>query len=102
MARIQMNPASRKRSLSRITIRRKPGNARRGWLTAGPFTIPVALGRGGIQANKREVEGGTPRATFLPKRLWWRADRHLRPPTLLPARRIGPTDGWCENPGDRL
>src|SRR5689334_17724569 len=102
MRRAKMKSAARKRSLSRITIRRKPGNGRRGWLMAGSFAIPVALGRGGIRANKREGDGGTPRGTFRPKRLWWRADRHVRPPTSLPARRIGPADGWCENPADRL
>jgi L,D-peptidoglycan transpeptidase YkuD (ErfK/YbiS/YcfS/YnhG family) len=34
-------------------------------------------------------------------RLWWRADRLPRPRTLLPVRRIGPDDAWCENPDDR-
>jgi L,D-peptidoglycan transpeptidase YkuD (ErfK/YbiS/YcfS/YnhG family) len=90
-----------KRSLSRITVRRKPGDSRRGWLTAGTLTVPVALGRDGIKANKREGDGGTPRGAFQLRRLWWRADKHPRPLTSLPARRIGPTDGWCEDPTDR-
>jgi L,D-peptidoglycan transpeptidase YkuD (ErfK/YbiS/YcfS/YnhG family) len=64
-------------------------------------SIPVALGRGGILANKREGDGGTPRGSFRPRRLWWRADRHPRPRTLLPVRAIGPADGWCEDPADR-
>ncbi|MFN3658644.1 MAG: L,D-transpeptidase [Pseudolabrys sp.] len=91
----------RKRSLSRLTVRRKPGDPRRGWLTGGPLSLPVALGRGGIRANKREGDGGTPRGSFRLKRLWWRADRHPRPDTLLPARPIRADDGWCEDPGDR-
>jgi L,D-peptidoglycan transpeptidase YkuD (ErfK/YbiS/YcfS/YnhG family) len=91
----------RKNSLSRITVRRKPGDVRRGWLIAGALAIPVALGRGGIKANKREGDGGTPRGSFRLRRLWWRADRHPRPPTSLPAQRIGADDGWCENPTDR-
>ncbi|KGT77937.1 L,D-transpeptidase catalytic domain protein [Bradyrhizobium japonicum] len=84
-------------------IRVKPaaGNPRRGWLTAGALTIPVALGRGGILANKREGDGGTPRGSFRPKQLWWRGDRHSRPRTFLPARTIGDTDAWCEDAGDR-
>jgi L,D-peptidoglycan transpeptidase YkuD (ErfK/YbiS/YcfS/YnhG family) len=61
----------------------------------------VALGRGGIKANKREGDGSTPRGTFRLVRLWWRADRHPRPATLLPVRRIGADDGWCEDPADR-
>jgi L,D-peptidoglycan transpeptidase YkuD (ErfK/YbiS/YcfS/YnhG family) len=88
-------------SFSRLTVRRKPGAPTRGWLTAGPWTLPVALGRGGIRANKREGDGGTPRGVFRPVRLWWRADRLPRPMTRLPVRRIGPGEGWCEDPTDR-
>jgi L,D-peptidoglycan transpeptidase YkuD (ErfK/YbiS/YcfS/YnhG family) len=91
----------RKTSLSRLTVRRRAGNSRQGWLAAGPLALPVALGRTGIKANKREGDGATPRGTFRLKRLWWRADRHARPATLLPSRRIGPQDGWCEDPADR-
>jgi L,D-peptidoglycan transpeptidase YkuD (ErfK/YbiS/YcfS/YnhG family) len=61
----------------------------------------VALGRGGVLANKREGDGGTPRGTFHPRTLWWRADRHRRPQTLLPVRAIRPEDAWCEDPADR-
>jgi L,D-peptidoglycan transpeptidase YkuD (ErfK/YbiS/YcfS/YnhG family) len=63
--------------------------------------LPVALGRGGIRADKREGDGGTPRGVFHPVRIWWRPDRGLRPRTALPVRRIGPSDGWCEDPHDR-
>jgi len=91
----------RYRQLSAIRVRAAAGNPRRGWLTAGQLTLPVALGRGGIRANKREGDGGTPRGRFHPRQLWWRADRHSRPRTLLPVRAIGPEDAWCEDPGDR-
>jgi|SRR6185312_316893 L,D-peptidoglycan transpeptidase YkuD (ErfK/YbiS/YcfS/YnhG family) len=91
----------RRRTLSVITVRRKPGDPRRGWLIAGPMALPVALGRGGVRANKREGDGGTPLGIFRPKRVWWRGDRHGRPLTYLPLRRIRLEDGWCENPADR-
>jgi L,D-peptidoglycan transpeptidase YkuD (ErfK/YbiS/YcfS/YnhG family) len=93
--------ARRKTSLRRLTVRRKPAERTHGWLVAGPLALPAALGRTGIRANKREGDGATPRGTFRLKRLWWRADRHPRPPTFLPVRRIRPTDGWCEDPRDR-
>ena len=79
-------------SLSRIDVWPRPGDRRRGWLAAGSQRIPVALGRSGVKANKREGDGATPRGTFRLKRLWWRADRHPRPRTFLPVRAIGPDD----------
>jgi len=91
-----------KQSLFRISVRRRPGNPRQGWLIAGPLTLPVALGRGGVKANKREGDGATPRGVFRLKRLWWRSERHRRPATLLPSTRIRPDDGWSEDPSDRL
>ncbi|WP_354122727.1 L,D-transpeptidase family protein [Bradyrhizobium sp. LA6.7] len=87
--------------LRAIRVKPAAGNPRRGWLTAGALTIPVALGRGGILANKREGDGGTPRGSFRPRQLWWRGDRYSRPRTFLPARTIGDTDAWCEDAGDR-
>ena len=84
-----------------MRIRAAAGQRTRGWLTADGQTIPVALGRGGITANKREGDGGTPKGTFRPVRLWWRADRHPRPRTFLPVRAIAPDDAWCEDPTHR-
>jgi L,D-peptidoglycan transpeptidase YkuD (ErfK/YbiS/YcfS/YnhG family) len=88
-------------TLSTLSVRAAPGSRTRGWLTAGPLAFPVALGRGGILANKHEGDGATPRGTFRLKRLWWRADRDPRPATGLPARRITAQDAWCEDPDDR-
>jgi L,D-peptidoglycan transpeptidase YkuD (ErfK/YbiS/YcfS/YnhG family) len=91
----------RRISLPLIRVKTRPGRRAQGWLFAGPAVIPVALGRTGIKADKREGDGGTPRGRFHPVRLWWRADRLPRPQTLLPLRRIGPADAWCEDPHDR-
>jgi len=84
-----------------IRIRASAGNSRKAWLTAPGLTIPVALGRSGLRANKREGDGGTPRGIFHPRKLWWRADRHQCPRTFLAARAITPADAWCEDPNDR-
>jgi L,D-peptidoglycan transpeptidase YkuD (ErfK/YbiS/YcfS/YnhG family) len=89
------------RPLSAIHIHAAAGDPRRGWLVAGGQTVPVALGRGGIRANKREGDGGTPKGSFRPRQLWWRADRHPRPRTFLPVRAIRPEDAWCEDPSSR-
>ena len=61
----------------------------------------MALGRGGIRANKREGDGGTPKGIFRPRQVWWRADRHTRPRSFLPTRAISAEDAWCEDPNDR-
>jgi L,D-peptidoglycan transpeptidase YkuD (ErfK/YbiS/YcfS/YnhG family) len=91
----------RRISFATIHVSRRPGRPSQGWLRAGSWCLPVALGRGGIRANKREGDGGTPRGRFRPLRLWWRADRSPRPQTQLPARPIRPADAWCETPHDR-
>jgi L,D-peptidoglycan transpeptidase YkuD (ErfK/YbiS/YcfS/YnhG family) len=88
-------------SVANIFVRPRPGNPRQGWLAIGPLCIPVALGRSGIKANKREGDGATPRGRFRLVRLWWRADRGPPPRTLLPIRRITADDAWCEDPCDR-
>jgi len=91
----------RRTSLRVIRISPRPGRPSLGWLFAGPLTIPVALGCSGIRADKREGDGGTPRGSSHPLRLWWRADRLIHPRTFLPVRRIGAADAWCEDPADR-
>jgi L,D-peptidoglycan transpeptidase YkuD (ErfK/YbiS/YcfS/YnhG family) len=89
------------KTISTIQIRCRPGRRSQGLLLVAGRALPVALGRSGIRANKREGDGATPKGRFRPVRLWWRADRSLRPTTLLPARRIGLDDAWCEYPSDR-
>jgi L,D-peptidoglycan transpeptidase YkuD (ErfK/YbiS/YcfS/YnhG family) len=91
----------RRRSLSLIRVRTRPAQPTRGVLLAGALAIPVVLGRGGIRANKYEADGATPRGRFRLVRLWWRADRHPRPRTLLPTQRITPDLAWCEDTTDR-
>jgi L,D-peptidoglycan transpeptidase YkuD (ErfK/YbiS/YcfS/YnhG family) len=91
----------RKAVFDTLLLRTRPGQRSRGWLMAGPRALPVALGRAGIRANKREGDGGTPRGTFRLRRLWFRADRGPPPRTRLPLRRIRRGDAWCEDPSDR-
>ena len=89
------------RSFASLRVRPRPGNRCQGWLYVGSVTIPVALGRTGIRANKLEGDGGTPRGEFRLLRLWYRSDRHPRPRTSLPVCRITHDIAWCEDPDDR-
>jgi L,D-peptidoglycan transpeptidase YkuD (ErfK/YbiS/YcfS/YnhG family) len=93
--------AVRRQTLSTIRVAARPGRRSQGILTVGQRTIPVALGRAGIRADKREGDGATPAGRFRPLRLWWRADRGPRPRTPLPVRPIGSDLAWCEDPTDR-
>ncbi|MTW19078.1 L,D-transpeptidase family protein [Rhodoplanes serenus] len=101
---IQLNHRSRSRpggKVRQIWVAAQPGRPDRGIAAAGPLRLVVALGRSGIRADKREGDGATPRGSFRPVRVWWRADRGPRPRTGLPVRRIDPADAWCEDPADR-
>ncbi|MEL6264817.1 MAG: L,D-transpeptidase family protein [Pseudomonadota bacterium] len=64
--------------------------------------LPCSVGRGGIvaAAAKREGDGATPAGIWRLCWLYWRADRGLRPRTLLSARMLGPRQGWAEDPED--
>jgi L,D-peptidoglycan transpeptidase YkuD (ErfK/YbiS/YcfS/YnhG family) len=93
--------AIRKTSLSAIHVRVRPRLRAQAWLVAGQRAFRTALGRASVKAAKREGDGATPAGRFRPVRLWWRADRLPRPPTLLPVRRIAADDAWCENPKHR-
>ena len=91
----------RRVSFGMIEVRPRPGRRSQGWLRGGALLVPVALGRSGVRANKREGDGGTPCGRFRAVRLWWRADRLPRPRTLLQVRRIGAAEAWCEDSTDR-
>ncbi|EJW12634.1 hypothetical protein A33M_1785 [Rhodovulum sp. PH10] len=79
----------------------RPAAPTHGRLQGGRMQAPVALGRAGIRADKREGDGATPRGTFRPVRVWWRPDRGARPRTRLPVVPITPDLAWCEDPADR-
>jgi L,D-peptidoglycan transpeptidase YkuD (ErfK/YbiS/YcfS/YnhG family) len=84
-----------------LQVASAPVNRARGVLRMLGATTPVALGRTGVRANKREGDGATPRGRFRLVRLWWRADRLARPASALPTRPIASDDAWCEDPADR-
>lgn len=62
---------------------------------------PCALGRGGITANKREGDGGTPLAAMRILSGYFRRDQFVVGQSRLPMRPIGADLGWCEVPDDR-
>lgn len=59
-----------------------------------------AFGRNGIQRKKHEGDGITPTGCYPLRRLLFRPDRLDSPLTNLPAYKIRPYDGWCDDPHD--
>ena len=86
------------RRVSQLRVRPLAGNRARGWLTAGPFRIPCALGPMGIVRIKREGDQGTPAGRF--RLLWgyYRPDRVRLRAAGAPLRPLRRDQGWCEDP----
>ena len=63
-------------------------------------TFRVALGRGGVRAEKCEGDGTTPVGLLVLRRVLYRADRGAAPVCAVPVRPILPRDGWCDDPAD--
>jgi L,D-peptidoglycan transpeptidase YkuD (ErfK/YbiS/YcfS/YnhG family) len=84
-----------------IRVFRSPIDHRRGRLQAGNLTLPCALGRSGTRHGKREGDGASPIGRFKLLQAFYRADHGPRPRTGLALRRIGPKDGWSDDPRDR-
>ncbi len=91
----------RPRYLSSLRVFASVHDRRKGFLVAGGAVFPCALGRSGIGTVKHEGDGRTPRFDLPLRRVFYRADRLSRPRTLLPLRRIGPRDAWCDDQNDR-
>lgn len=87
--------------ISRLVVQRRPGRRHEGILRAGNLTLPVALGRSGINFDKREGDGRTPAGSWHIVRVLYRPDAGPRPVTALPARPIRRDDGWCDAPQHR-
>lgn len=87
--------------ISCFFVRARPGAPHRGLLRIAGRAFPVALGRTGICAGKREGDGRTPAGVWRVTGLLYRPDRGPRPVSRLAMRPIRPEDGWCDDPADR-
>ena len=64
------------------------------------LALRAAFGRGGITAQKREGDGGTPAGLLKLVRVLYRADRLPPPRCAVPLEPISPGDGWCDDVAD--
>jgi L,D-peptidoglycan transpeptidase YkuD (ErfK/YbiS/YcfS/YnhG family) len=72
---------------------------REGRLVLAGLVFRVALGRGGVRADKQEGDGATPAGLLPLRRVLYRADREAPPRAAVPREPIGPNDGWCDDAG---
>ena len=89
-------------SVSELIVRPAGGKIHEGRADWRGRSLPCALGRAGIRANKIEGDGATPAGAFPFRRLLYRADRLALPVMSLPTHPIGRDDGWCDDPADPL
>ena len=76
-------------------------SAENGYLALANRTWPLALGRTGRLARKREGDGATPMGEWHPVGVYYRPDRVARPASALSVRALSPCMGWCDAPADR-
>lgn len=69
-----------------------------GFIRIQDASWPIALGRGGISANKREGDGATPAGLWPLGRVFFRPDRLDAPTTGLKVTALRPDWGWCDDP----
>ena len=72
---------------------------RDGVLLVAGQTFRVALGRGGVRADKQEGDGATPAGVLALRRVFYRADCGPPPECAVPIEPLAPDDGWCDDPG---
>ncbi len=73
-----------------------------GFLSGQGQRFRAACGRAGVTAHKQEGDGATPVGVLPLERVLFRADRVKAPVCTVPVEPIGPDDGWCDDPEDRL
>jgi L,D-peptidoglycan transpeptidase YkuD (ErfK/YbiS/YcfS/YnhG family) len=57
----------------------------------------VALGRGGVRAEKQEGDGATPVGVLALRRVLYRADVGPPPDCAVAIEPLAPDDGWCDD-----
>ena len=83
-----------------LVVTADPKQPQRGTLRCGDETYPCVLGRDGVNLEKHEGDGATPKGQFALRRVLYRADRMSPPHTALPVAAIARDDGWCDAPAD--
>jgi len=84
-----------------LRVRQRAGDRAKGWLTAGPFRMPCALGPAGIVHLKREGDGATPAGEFRLLWAYYRPDRRRPQRGGVAMLAMRKDQGWSEDPASR-
>ncbi|MFT9063116.1 MAG: L,D-transpeptidase family protein [Acetobacter persici] len=60
--------------------------------------MSAVIGKNGLTQQKQEGDHATPIGIFPLRKVYYRADRLLKPKTILPVEPLSPRDGWCDDP----
>ena len=85
-------------ALTHIHIHAISDRASHGVLRIGNLSFPCLLGKSGRTFRKNEGDGKSPRGSWLLTDFYYRPDRLLRCPR---AKRLNPSDAWCDAPGHK-
>ena len=72
-----------------------------GYIIFGNCLLKCALGKNGITQYKKEGDMATPAGKFKIIKILYRPDRINSPNSQIPAEKINPNTGWCDDPKDR-
>ena len=78
-------------------LRLNPLDRTKAMLEGGGLKLRCAIGRSGVITRKREGDGGTPRATLTPLRIYVRRDEWRGRGFDLPSYAIQGDMGWCDD-----
>ncbi|WP_415454724.1 L,D-transpeptidase family protein [Acetobacter persici] len=67
-------------------------------LHCGHKVMSAVIGKNGLTQQKQEGDHATPIGIFPLRKVYYRADRLLKPKTILPVEPLSPRDGWCDDP----
>lgn len=80
-------------------LRMNPLDRSKAMIEGGGLKLRCAVGRSGIITRKREGDGGTPRATLKPLRIYIRYDHWRSRAFNIPNQPIKNNMGWCDDVG---
>ena len=65
------------------------------------YKFRCCIGKNGVNPKKTEGDKSTPKGKFSLGKIYYRADRVLKPETKIPIKIITKKMGWCDDPKNK-